>query len=115
VLVIIFYAWFRYKRNGHLPANEGENLPFVENLLAKKYYVDEIYDRTFSNPIIKGATGIYHFIEVNFIDRLVNGVGQVVLFGSRTVRFLQTGSVGFYIFAMVLGIILILAFNRFLI
>ena len=115
VLVIIFYAWFRYKRNGHLPANEGENLPFVENLLAKKYYVDETYDRIFSNPIIKGATGIYRFIEVNFIDRLVNGVGQVVLFGSRTVRFLQTGSVGFYIFAMVLGIILILAFNRFLI
>jgi NADH-quinone oxidoreductase subunit L len=115
VLIVIFYAWFRYKRNSHIPASDSESLPVIENLLSRKYYVDEIYENIVSLPLIKGASALYRVVEVNIIDRLVNGVGQVVILGSRTVRFLQTGSVGFYIFAMVLGIILILAFNRFLV
>ncbi|MEZ5172613.1 MAG: NADH-quinone oxidoreductase subunit L [Bacteroidia bacterium] len=115
VLIVIFYAWFRYQRNGHLPSAEGEELPAAERILARKYYIDELYDALISNPVIKGASGIYRFIEVNFIDRIVNGVGQIVVLGSRTARFLQTGNVGFYIFAMVLGIILILAVNRFVV
>jgi NADH-quinone oxidoreductase subunit L len=114
VLAVIAYAWIRYKKNGHLPASDSENLPAMERVLAKKYYVDEIYDAIISKPLISASGGIYRFLEVNVIDRLVNGVGQLVLLASRTVRFLQTGSVGFYIFAMVAGIIAILAFNRFI-
>ena len=111
VLVVIAYAWIRYKKNGHLPANEGESISFIEKLLANKYYIDEMYDTLISKPILSASKGIFRFLEANFIDRIVNGVGQVVVLGSRTARFLQTGNVGFYIFAMIIGILVILAAN----
>jgi NADH-quinone oxidoreductase subunit L len=111
VLSVIAYAWIRYKKNGHLPANEGESISSIEKLLANKYYIDELYDTLISKPILSASKGIFRFLEANFIDRIVNGVGQVVVLGSRTARFLQTGNVGFYIFAMIIGILVILAAN----
>jgi NADH-quinone oxidoreductase subunit L len=114
VLAVIFYARIRYKNNGHVPAEDSEPMSFLERLLSKKYYVDELYDGIVSNPVVKGAGLLYNYIEVNFIDRIVNGVGQLVVLSSRTARFMQTGNVGFYIFAMVIGALVILAANTFL-
>ena len=45
------------------------------------------------------------------IDRLVNGVGEMVVRTGNTIRYVQTGNVGFYMFIMILGIIAILFFN----
>ena len=114
VLAVIFYARIRYKNNGHVPAEDSEPMSFLERLLSKKYYVDELYDGIISNPVVKGAGLLYNYIEVNFIDRIVNGVGQLVVLSSQTARFMQTGNVGFYIFAMVIGALVILAANTFL-
>lgn len=114
VLAAIFYARIRYNSNGHVPAADGEALPAYENLLQRKYYVDEIYERVFEKPVNAASGFIHQVLEVGIVDRIVNLTGQVVLIGSRTVRFLQTGNVGFYIFAMVIGIVLILAFTSFL-
>jgi NADH-quinone oxidoreductase subunit L len=47
------------------------------------------------------------------IDGLVNGVGKTVRWGSDRVRLLQTGQVGFYIFAMVIGMTLLFALSYF--
>ena len=41
----------------------------------------------------------------------MNGVGSLVVRTGNTVRYIQTGNVGFYMFVMILGIILILFFN----
>jgi len=114
ILAVVFYARIRYLRNGHVPADDSEEIPGYERLLANKYYVDEIYDRLIVKPVLAASSLIYRFIEVKVIDRIVNGVGQVIVIGSRTFRFLQTGNVGFYIFAMVVGILVILAANSFL-
>jgi NADH-quinone oxidoreductase subunit L len=114
VLGVIGYAWIRYKKNGHVPAADGEAIPALEKLLVNKYYIDELYDTIVSKPVLSASKGIYRFLELNVIDRIVNGVGQAVVLGSRTARFLQTGNVGFYIFAMVISILVILAANIFL-
>lgn len=114
VLGVMGYAWIRYKKNGHIPAAEGEHITAFEKLLVNKYYIDELYDSVVANPVVSASKGIYKFLEVNVIDRIVNGVGQLVVLGSRTARFLQTGNVGFYIFAMVIGVLVILAANSFL-
>jgi NADH-quinone oxidoreductase subunit L len=44
-------------------------------------------------------------IEKSGIDKLVNGVGRAVHWGSQQARLLQSGQVGFYIFAMVIGMV----------
>ena len=47
-------------------------------------------------------------IEKLAIDRLVNSLGSTVIEGSKVFRLLQSGSIGFYIFVMMMGIVLML-------
>jgi hypothetical protein len=47
------------------------------------------------------------------VDAVVEGVGSTVSTLSRVFRLLQSGSVSFYLFFMVLGIILVLVLNLF--
>jgi NADH-quinone oxidoreductase subunit L len=47
-------------------------------------------------------------VEKLGIDKLVNGVGGSVVWGGKTFRLLQSGSIGFYIFAMVIGIVVLI-------
>ena len=114
VLSVIFYARIRYNKNGHVPAGDGESIPAWQKLLVDKYRIDELYDAMVVRPVMAASTWIQKIFETNFFDRIVNGVGQVVILGSRTARFLQTGNVGFYVFAMAIGILAILAANLFL-
>jgi NADH-quinone oxidoreductase subunit L len=48
------------------------------------------------------------FVESRLIDGIVNGVGAAVNKTSDGLRYLQTGHIGFYLFAMVLSIIVML-------
>uniref|UniRef100_UPI00200C3BC6 hypothetical protein n=1 Tax=Escherichia coli TaxID=562 RepID=UPI00200C3BC6 len=69
----------------------------------------------YSNIIVKPMdflSGIfYKFFEIKGIDALVNSIGQLVINSGNTLRKIQNGSVGFYIFMMVIGAIAILIFN----
>ena len=53
-------------------------------------------------------------VERLLIDRIVNGTGKVVTWSSKTLRLVQTGNTGFYIFAMVISIIILLVVNSFI-
>jgi NADH-quinone oxidoreductase subunit L len=46
-------------------------------------------------------------VERLMIDQLVNGTGKLVTWGGRTLRLIQTGNTGFYVFAMVISIIIL--------
>ena len=46
----------------------------------------------------------YDWIDKVFVDGTVNGVGRLAMFSSDTLRFAQSGNVGFYVLVMVLGI-----------
>jgi NADH-quinone oxidoreductase subunit L len=111
VLLMVFYARIRYKSNQHVPAADNESLPLFEKILARKYYVDELYDKLIANPFLKASGFVQRIFETGFFDRIVNRTGHAFLLGSRTFRFVQTGNVGYYIFSMVIGILLILAMN----
>jgi NADH-quinone oxidoreductase subunit L len=52
-------------------------------------------------------------IERLLIDRIVNGAGRAVTWGGKTLRVAQTGNTGFYIFAMVISIIILLVVKTF--
>ena len=49
--------------------------------------------------------------EKNVIDGIVNGLGSTTVYLSSQLRKIQTGNIGFYVFAMVAGIILMLLFG----
>lgn len=110
-LVVIVIAYVIYVSKKQVPAAEGEKLGGLHQLLSKKYYVDEIYDAIVVKPLFALSGVVYRFIETLGIDGLVNGTGTAVVSGSKVLRRLQTGSIGFYIAAMVIGIILILSIS----
>lgn len=85
----------------------------VGRLLTGKYYVDELYQYAITNPLARISDKLYSFVEVKIVDALVEGVGTTVSSLSRVFRLLQSGSVSFYLFFMVVGIILVLVLNLF--
>lgn len=106
-IIAILVAWLMYVKRGQLPPEEGEELNPAHKVVYNKYYVDELYENMFTKPLNWLSAVFYKFFELRFIDGIVNGIGSAVQWTSKTVRYVQTGNVGFYIFAMVLGIVLI--------
>jgi len=86
----------------------------VGRLLARKYYVDEIYQAVIVNPLARISDKLYSVVELKIVDALVEGVGTTVSYLSGIFRYLQSGSVSFYLFFMVVGIILVLVLNLFI-
>jgi NADH-quinone oxidoreductase subunit L len=105
---IIYFAYNYYIVQKHLPAEDDQEVSAVQKVIYNKYYVDELYTALIKKPLNSLAKQLYKVIDLKVIDALVNGVGSTVKFVSGNIRLLQTGHIGFYIFAMVLSIVLIL-------
>lgn len=109
-LITIGIAWSTYIKNQAVPGEEDTG---VQKILANKYYVDELYNAVVVKPLYGLSKIFYNVIERLGIDGLVNGLGKGVVYGSRGLRFFQDGSIGYYLFVMVVGIILILGYSTF--
>ena len=110
-LIIILSAWWIYVKKQMIPAKDEQKQSFLQTLFRKKLYVDELYDFLFVKPAYWLSEKFHKVIEVKLIDALVNGLGNLVIRTGNSLRLIQTGNTGFYMFMMVLGIILILFLN----
>lgn len=109
--ILIIVAYTRYAKNNHVPVADDQ-MTGIQKTLANKYYIDEIYDAIIVKPLY-WISGVFDaVVEKLGIDKLVNTLGNSVVWSSRGARFLQNGSIGFYIFIMVLGIVAILVANN---
>ena len=111
MILIIGGTYQYYVAKKTVPEGEEQKLGLVTNLVYNKYYVDEIYNVVITKPLDWISNKAYRWIEINIIDALVNGVGASLNLISSTLKNLQTGNIGFYIFSMVVGIILMMAFK----
>jgi len=68
-----------------------------------------------SKPLRALSTMLFEFVDKAGIDGLINGTGKSVVFGGKYLRYLQSGSIGFYILIMVIGVaaMFIFSFIRF--
>ena len=107
-LVMIGIAYVVYVSKKTVPAAEGQQLGVLHRTIYNKYFIDEIYQTIIVKPLYWISHAFNIFVEKLGIDRIVNGLGSSVEEGSKTLRLLQSGSIGFYIFAMVIGIIVLL-------
>jgi NADH-quinone oxidoreductase subunit L len=131
----IFFSWLTYAKGKISAAAAQRNLRPIHTLLARKYYLDEIYlggvvrpvlmlsqgMRIFDNKVIDGLvngtgafarllswiTGIF---DNKVVDGAVNGVGWTMVNWGKQVRRVQTGRVQNYalgLFAVALVLILV--------
>ena len=111
VALTIYLAWMNFVKKNTVPRADSTIINPVQKTIYNKYYVDELYAALFMKPINWLSEKIHRYIEVTIIDRIVNYIGESVKTSSSYIRLIQTGRIGFYVFAMVIGLILILLFN----
>jgi len=81
----------------------------IYNVLANKYWIDELYQAVFARGGLALGRALWKGGDVGVIDGLVvNGSAAVVQRVSATVRLLQSGYLYHYAFAMILGLIALL-------
>lgn len=109
--VVIWVAYNQYVKKKEVPAEDAEIEGATHKVVYNKFYVDELYNAVITKPLNWISSKTNRYIEADIIDGVVNGTGKAILGGSKLSRFIQQGNVGFYIFAMVIGVILILFFT----
>ena len=111
LLIIIGWSYNMHVSQEKIPALHESEMSPLTKLLYNKYYIDELYQAVFVRPLQAFGRLFQKFIDNALIDGIIGGVNKGVILGSQTARLMQTGSTGFYVFAMVFGIIAILLFN----
>jgi NADH-quinone oxidoreductase subunit L len=106
-IAAIFFARYIYLKKPEIATNISNKLKGVYNLLLNKYFVDEIYDATVVNPIVKGSQNILWKITDNkLIDGFINTTASFIQKTGEKIRRIQTGVAQAYALVMIVGILL---------
>ncbi|SDD53730.1 NADH-quinone oxidoreductase subunit L [Niabella drilacis] len=109
VIVVVVIAWSRFAKKPDLQPATG-----LGKVLENKWYVDELYDTIIVRPLNALGSFLSNVVDRKVVDGVVNGVGRLVSYGGRQLRWLQSGQTGSYILMMVLGMVLIFIVQFFL-
>ena len=109
-LIALLFAWNKFSNY------EKTEVPStgLAKLLENKWYVDELYNSIIAQPLRSLSAFFNNVVEKKGIDGLVNGTGKAVNYGSRQLRWLQSGQVGAYVLLMVIGILVLFIIQLFL-
>jgi NADH-quinone oxidoreductase subunit L len=103
-------AWFLYIKRPDLPAVIASKLSAVYQLLANKFYFDELYQFVFARGSVGLGVALWRVGDVAIIDGgMVNGSARVIGWFSGILRRLQSGYLYHYAFAMFIGLAALLA------
>ena len=107
-LVGIGLAYSKYIKQDSIPAEDAAITGFSK-VLYNKYYVDEIYDAIIVKPINVLSGFFRDYVETS-LSALVFGLGKVTNELSYQGKKLQSGSIGLYVFAFVIGLCAIISY-----
>jgi NADH-quinone oxidoreductase subunit L len=101
----IFFARYVYLKKPSIAVNTASKFKTFYKILWNKYFVDEVYDATVINPIVKSSDSfLWRIADNKIIDGLVNGTATIIGSLSGVIRKLQTGVAQFYAVIMMVGI-----------
>lgn len=107
-LVGIGIAYAKYIKQAQVP-EEDEKITGFSKVLYNKYYVDEVYDAVIVKPINLLSRFFRDHIETA-LAAIVFGFGKAANELSYQGKKIQNGSVGFYLFAFVIGFCAIVSY-----
>jgi NADH-quinone oxidoreductase subunit L len=108
IAAAIFTAYNSFVSKKNIPVAD-EAMQGLPKVIYNKYYVDEAYEKSITQPLDKLSAATEMYVDKEFIDKgFVNGTGSFIRSLGNSFRQLQTGNVGNYLLAMVLAMIVIL-------
>lgn len=105
-IVGISVAYIKYIKKSELPS-EDENISGISKIIYNKYYVDEAYTLLIVNPLNAASRFFRDTLETG-LSNIVFGFGKITEAIGTQGRKVQSGSIGLYLFAFVLGVCVIL-------
>jgi NADH-quinone oxidoreductase subunit L len=106
----ILFAVVRLRPARLVPKDQAVPETGLERVLANKWYVDELYDRTIVRPVVDVSRRLLWTVTDTWLidGLLVNGSAKLMAFFGRIGSYLQTGSVSTYAWAIVIGVLVVL-------
>jgi len=101
----VVVAWFLYLVRPDWPAVIQRTFAPVHKLLANAYYIDKFNEIVFARGAVTIGRGLWKGGDVGVIDRLVNGCARFINWLAGVIRFLQSGYLYHYAFAMIIGML----------
>jgi len=102
-------ATYLYLLRPDLPAALKEKAGMLYTILERKYGFDEAYQWLFGDGAVRFGTGLWKGGDVAVIDGVfVDGSARVVGWCASVIRYLQSGFIYHYAFAMIIGILVLL-------
>ena len=98
-------AWFLYLKRPELPAAIRRTFGPIYTLLDNKYYMDKINEVVFARGAVAIGRGLWKEGDVVVIDGIVNGSARFIGWFASVIRFLQSGYIYHYAFAMIIGML----------
>ena len=107
-IIGIVWAYSKYIKQGFVPKQDSEITGFSKTIY-NKYYVDEVY----TSLIVKPINALSNFFRTTLepaLGNVVYGFGTVANGIGNQGKKLQTGSIGLYLFAFVIGVLAIVSY-----
>ncbi|WP_434718418.1 NADH-quinone oxidoreductase subunit L [Paraburkholderia sp. A1BS-2L] len=101
----VIVAWFFYMKRPDLPAVVSRMFSPVYKLLTNAYYLDKINEVVFARGAVAIGRGLWKEGDVVVIDGVVNGSAKFIGWFASVIRFLQSGYIYHYAFAMIIGML----------
>jgi NADH-quinone oxidoreductase subunit L len=98
-------AWFLYLKRPDLPITFRKKFGPIYALLDNKYYMDDINQVVFAKGAVAIGRGLWKEGDVVVIDGIVNGSARFIGWFASVIRFLQSGYIYHYAFAMIIGML----------
>jgi NADH-quinone oxidoreductase subunit L len=108
--VVIAFAGILLAKNWYLGKSslvESLGKSGMQRTLYNKYWVDQIYDKTISQPFVTLSEIFAKYFDQGGVDGAVNGIGSLVSGIGGVVRRVQTGVVQNYALMMGCGVVLL--------
>lgn len=110
VAATILFARSKYVVRKNIPESDAE-VKGIGKVLHAKYYVDEAYEAVIVKPWKKLSEYFSAVFEKYVVDGAVHGTARLVEEVSNQLRLLQTGTIGFYVFTMAIGILCLVIYK----
>jgi NADH-quinone oxidoreductase subunit L len=107
-------AGYLYILRPELPGRVRERAGILVTILEEKYGFDRLYDRL-ARAFVRFGRGLWRYGDVTIIDGLmVNGTARLIGWFAGVVRWVQSGYIYDYAFAMIIGAVVLLTILVFL-
>ncbi|VAW94367.1 NADH-ubiquinone oxidoreductase chain L [hydrothermal vent metagenome] len=106
----VVVAWFLWMKRPDIPAKIEKKFKWLHTLLIEKYYADHLYIKIIAPASLWLGDKLWQWGDVKVIDgTMVNGSAKTVGYIASKVRNIQTGYLYTYAFAMIVGLVVLIA------